>query len=134
MSEEFPYQKSEEEWKAKLSEEEFAVLRQKGTERPFSGEYNLHFENGSYSCKGCGEPLFDSGSKFDHGCGWPSFDKEIEEGKIKRVADYSHGMVRIEIVCANCGGHLGHVFDDGPTDTGERYCVNSASIDFDPEQ
>ncbi len=134
MSEEFPYQLSDEEWKAKLSDEEYAVLREKGTERPFTGKLNMHFEDGSYNCKGCGELLFNSDSKFDHGCGWPSFDKEIEEGKIREVSDYSHGMIRTEIVCANCGGHLGHVFNDGPTDTGLRYCVNSASIDFDPEQ
>jgi peptide-methionine (R)-S-oxide reductase len=92
--------------------------------------YNLHFEDGHYHCKACGEQLFDSRSKFDAGCGWPSFDQEIEQGKIKEVFDDSHGMRRTEIVCANCGGHLGHVFNDGPTETGLRYCVNSVSIEF----
>lgn len=121
-------------WKSILTEEEYKIMREKGTERPFSGKYNLHFENGVYLCKGCGEPLFDSSSKFDAGCGWPSFDKEIQQGKIKEVLDKSHGMIRVEIICANCDSHLGHVFNDGPTATGLRYCVNSVSLDFNKEE
>ena len=117
-------------WRKELSEEEYHVMREKGTERPFSGKFNAHFENGIYSCKGCGERLFDSSSKFDAGCGWPSFDQGIESGKIKEILDKSHGMIRTEIVCANCGSHLGHVFNDGPTKTQLRYCVNSISLDF----
>lgn len=117
--------------KERLDPVSYEVIVNKGTERPGTGQYNLHFEDGQYRCKACGEVLFDSASKFDAGCGWPSFDREIETGKIKEVFDDSHGMRRTEIVCANCGGHLGHVFNDGPTETGLRYCVNSVSIDFD---
>lgn len=129
----FRINKSEEEWKKELSPEAYFVLRQKGTERPFSGEYNLHFEAGVYHCRACGEALFSSDSKFNSHCGWPSFDAEIPGGKILKIRDTSHGMIRTEIVCAACGGHLGHVFDDGPTETGIRYCVNSLSIGFTPE-
>jgi peptide-methionine (R)-S-oxide reductase len=129
----FKINKSEEEWKKELSPEAYFVLRQKGTERPFSGEYNMHFEDGVYTCRACGEALFTSDSKFDSHCGWPSFDAEIPGGKILKIRDTSHGMIRTEIVCAACGGHLGHVFDDGPTATGIRYCVNSLSIGFTPE-
>lgn len=118
-------------WKKELTEEEYHVMREKGTERPFSGLYNAHFENGTYACKGCGEKLFDSSSKFDAGCGWPSFDQAIADHKIKEIRDTSHGMIRTEIVCANCETHLGHVFDDGPTSTGMRYCVNSISLTFE---
>ncbi len=125
--------KSEADWQNQLSPEEYRVLRQKGTEAPFSGTYNMHFEAGTYHCKGCGTPLFTSASKFDAGCGWPSFDAEAAKGSITYIKDTSHGMIRTEIVCANCNGHLGHVFDDGPTDTGLRYCVNSVSIDFKEE-
>lgn len=126
-------ERTEEEWKRILTEEEFRILRGKGTEMPFSGKYNMHFEKGIYSCKGCNSPLFTSSMKFDSHCGWPSFDAELPGGKIKKIRDTSHGMIRTEIVCANCGGHLGHVFDDGPTVSGLRYCVNSVSIDFKPE-
>ncbi len=126
----YPFQKTEAEWKAQLSEEQYRVLRQKGTERPFTGEYNMHAEEGKYKCMGCNAILFESNSKFDSGCGWPSFDESIE-GSVEYVRDSSHGMIRTEILCANCGSHLGHVFNDGPTQTGQRYCVNSASIDFD---
>ena len=122
--------KTEAEWRAQLTENEYHILREKGTERPHTGEYNLHFENGNYSCKGCGTELFESTSKFDAHCGWPSFDEAIE-GTITYLKDTSLGRIRTEIVCTNCDGHLGHVFEDGPTDTGLRYCVNSASIDFD---
>lgn len=117
------------EWKAKLTTEEYEVLRNKGTERPFSGQYNLHFENGTYLCRGCNSSLFDSDAKFDSGCGWPSFDK-AKEGAIRYEPDYSLGMKRVEILCNNCDGHLGHVFDDGPTSTRQRYCVNSLSLNF----
>lgn len=125
----YSIEKPETEWKEQLSDEQFRVLRKKGTEAPHSGKYNMHFEGGEYFCAGCGEKLFDSEAKFDSGCGWPSFDKAIE-GKVEYVQDKTFGMIRTEILCANCGGHLGHVFDDGPTDTGQRYCVNSASINF----
>lgn len=128
--ENFPIKKTEQEWKEQLSANQFAILREAATERPFSGEYNMHFEKGIYTCAGCGEELFSSDSKFDANCGWPSFDKAIADGKIVERIDHSHGMTRTEILCANCGGHLGHVFDDGPTDTGLRYCVNSLSLDF----
>lgn len=122
--------KTEEEWKAELDPEAFRILRKAGTERPFSGEYNLHFEDGVYKCKGCNEPLFNSDSKFDHGCGWPSFSEPIERDKIEYKLDKSHGLTRVEILCKACGGHLGHVFNDGPAPKGERYCVNSASLEF----
>lgn len=126
----YPFYKTEEQWKKDLTEEEYRVLRQKGTERPFTGKYNIHSENGTYKCMACETPLFESSSKFDSGCGWPSFDESIE-GSIEYVRDTSHGMIRTEILCANCGSHLGHIFNDGPTETGQRYCVNSVSIDFD---
>lgn len=122
-------EKTDAEWKAQLTDEEYRVLRQKGTERPGTGEYNLFFKDGTYKCAACDALLFTSDSKFYSECGWPSFDQAVE-GSIKYIDDYSLGMHRIEIVCANCGGHLGHVFDDGPTNTGKRYCVNSVSIDF----
>ena len=128
----FPKQASDKYWKENLSEESYSILREKGTEPPFSGKYNLHFENGYYLCKACENPLFKSGQKFDSGCGWPSFDDAIK-GSVKNVLDKSHGMIRTEIVCNNCGGHLGHVFNDGPTETGQRYCVNSLSVDFKKE-
>lgn len=124
---------AETDWKAKLTPEEYYILREKGTEKPYSGKFLMHKEKGNYTCKGCGALLFSSNSKFDSHCGWPSFDKEIEKGKINYTQDNSHGMQRIEITCANCGGHLGHVFNDGPTETGLRYCVNSVSLDFVPE-
>ncbi len=128
----FPKQASDKYWKENLSEESYRILREKGTEPPFSGKYNLHFENGYYLCIACENPLFKSGQKFDSGCGWPSFDDAIK-GSVKNILDKSHGMIRTEIVCNNCGGHLGHVFNDGPTETGQRYCVNSLSIDFKKE-
>lgn len=126
--------KTEAEWKKQLSAEQFYVLREKGTERPFTGQYYLNKEKGVYVCAGCGSELFTSDMKFDSHCGWPSFDKEIAGGKIKTQVDNSHGMVRTEIMCAKCGGHLGHLFDDGPTETGMRYCVNSLSLDFKKEE
>ena len=115
--------------KEELSEEQKRILINKGTEPPFSGKYNLHFNDGVYKCAGCDEPLFESDMKFESNCGWPSFDKSIE-GKVSYKKDKSLGMIRTEILCANCGGHLGHIFDDGPTDTGQRYCVNSLSLQF----
>ncbi len=127
------YPKTEEEWREKLSPDEYQVLREKGTERPFTGKYDMHFEAGTYFCRGCKQPLFTADSKFDAGCGWPSFDRAIASGAIEEKADHSHGMIRTEILCANCGSHLGHVFPDGPTETGVRYCVNSVSLDFASE-
>jgi methionine-R-sulfoxide reductase len=124
---------TEAEWKSKLTPEQYYILREKGTERPFTGEYVSTKEKGVYKCAGCGEALFTSEMKFDSDCGWPSFDKEIAGKKIIRTPDYSHGMRRIEITCAKCGGHLGHIFEDGPTITGKRYCVNSISLLFEPE-
>jgi peptide-methionine (R)-S-oxide reductase len=125
--------KSEEEWKKTLSPEQYRVLREKGTERPFSGEYYLKNDTGIYSCAACGFELFNSTMKFDSHCGWPSFDNEIGNGeRVKKIKDISHGMIRTEIICARCDSHLGHIFDDGPTLTGNRYCVNSVSILFKP--
>ena len=125
----YPIEKSEKNWKAELSPEEFKILREKGTEYPFTGQYNDHYEEGTYLCKGCGTPLYKSENKFDGHCGWPSYDKSIE-GALEMIPDHSAGRVRTEIVCANCGGHQCHVFNDGPTKTELRYCVNSASINF----
>ncbi|MCF6296251.1 MAG: peptide-methionine (R)-S-oxide reductase MsrB [Flavobacteriaceae bacterium] len=122
-------EKSEVEWQKELSEEQYRILRQKRTEAPHTGKYNLHFEKGIYKCAACNQQLFESNSKFDSRCGWPSFDDAIV-GTVDRILDKSHGMIRTEIICSNCGSHLGHVFNDGSTETGERYCVNSVSIDF----
>lgn len=122
--------KTEEEWKKTLTPEQYNVLREKGTDYPFAGKFYLHKEKGMYVCAGCGTELFTSDMKFDSDCGWPSFDREIAGGKVKQIKDVSIGMTRIEIVCAKCDSHLGHIFDDGPTLTGKRYCVNSTSIDF----
>lgn len=129
-TEPFEVKKSEEEWKSELSPEQYYILRQKGTERPFTGKWLHNKDSGTYTCAGCGYELFTSDMKFDSHCGWPSFDKEIEGGRIVKQTDRSHGMIRTEILCGRCGGHLGHLFDDGPTSTGMRYCVNSLSIDF----
>ncbi|MEM9051260.1 MAG: peptide-methionine (R)-S-oxide reductase MsrB [Bacteroidota bacterium] len=127
----FNVEKSEEDWKKDLSPEEYRVLRQKGTERAFTGKYNLHFADGMYRCRACGNDLFTSDSKFESGCGWPSFDNQVSENAVITERDTSHGMIRTEILCGNCGSHLGHVFNDGPTETGLRYCVNSVSVDFE---
>jgi peptide methionine sulfoxide reductase msrA/msrB len=122
---------SEAEWKAKLTDEQYYILREKGTERPFTGKLLMNKDKGIYKCAGCGNELFTDEMKFDSHCGWPSFDKEIAGGKIKQIKDTSHGMIRTEIVCGKCNGHLGHIFDDGPTETGMRYCVNSISLEFE---
>ena len=116
-------------WFSNLNTAQYQVLKEKATEAPFTGEYNLFFEAGTYVCAACKTPLFESNTKFDGHCGWPSFDKAIK-GRVKYITDNSHGMKRTEIVCAKCGGHLGHIFDDGPTATGKRYCVNSLSLTF----
>jgi peptide-methionine (R)-S-oxide reductase len=122
--------KTDTEWKQILTEEQYAVLREKATERPFTGEYYKHFEKGVYVCAACGNPLFKSDAKFNSECGWPSFDQAIEKSVIYKE-DHTHGMDRTEVMCANCGGHLGHVFDDGPKETtGNRFCTNSVSIKF----
>ena len=121
--------KTEDEWKSQLSKEQFYILREKGTELPYSGDLNKKFEDGIYTCAACKTKLFDSSAKFDSACGWPSFDRSLK-GQIEYSSDKSHGMNRTEILCNSCGGHLGHVFNDGPTKTGIRYCVNSLSLDF----
>jgi len=125
--------KDEAAWREQLTAEEFHVLREKGTERAFTGEYWNVWENGTYHCRGCGELLFQSDTKFDAGCGWPSFDRPATDGVVAEARDASHGMIRTEVLCQKCGGHLGHVFPDGPTETGQRYCINSLSIKLKEE-
>ena len=120
--------KDDVDWRETLSAEEYYVLREKGTERAFTGEYWNVFDEGTYHCRGCGEVLFQSDAKFDAHCGWPSFDRPASDGAVAEAHDVSHGMTRTEVLCQKCGGHLGHVFPDGPTDTGQRYCINSLSI------
>lgn len=118
------------EWKKKLTAEQYAVLREKGTEAPFTGKLLHEKRDGMYKCAACGNVLFPSDTKFDSGTGWPSFDDALP-GATKLIEDNSHGMHRTEVVCANCGSHLGHLFDDGPTDTGKRYCINSVCLDLE---
>lgn len=129
----YPVQKSEAEWREELGDLRYHILREKGTEYPGTGKYNLHFEKGTYVCGACHTPLFKSGTKFESSCGWPSFDEAIP-GKIEYKLDTSHGMTRTEVLCANCGGHLGHVFYHEGTRTGNRYCINSLAIDFEEEK
>ena len=124
--------KTDEEWKKVLSPEQFEVMRNKGTEKPFSGKYNDHYLEGVYLCAGCGTPLFPSNTKYDHGTGWPSFSAPVDEENLEYRKDFSHFMERIEVVCATCGAHLGHVFDDGPAPSRLHYCINSVTLDFDP--
>jgi peptide-methionine (R)-S-oxide reductase len=123
--------KKNKEWKKILSEKQFDVLRKKGTEPAFTGKYWDNHKKGEYKCAGCGQPLFRSDDKYESGSGWPSFDRPISKNNVETKTDYSLGMKRVELLCSNCKGHLGHVFDDGPSTTGLRYCINSTSLDFD---
>ncbi len=124
---------NEEQWRNELAPEQYHVLREKGTEPPFSGEYDHTFEPGTYRCAGCGAELFSSEAKYDSGCGWPAFYAPACEEAVDEETDTSHGMVRTEVTCSNCGGHLGHLFPDGPAPTGIRYCINSAALNLEEE-
>jgi peptide-methionine (R)-S-oxide reductase len=124
--------KTEEEWRAELTPEQYEILRRKGTERPFTGEYVNNKADGTYVCAACGNELFSSGTKFESGTGWPSFTDPMNTENVELHEDRSHGMVRTEVTCKRCGGHLGHVFPDGPGPGGQRYCINSCSLDFKP--
>lgn len=126
---------TEAEWRERLTPEQYHVLREAGTERAFTGQYDKHYETGEYRCAGCGTVLFESDAKYNSGCGWPAFTKPAEGDKVEERRDVSHGMIRTEVLCAECGGHLGHVFPDGPQEQGGmRYCINSLSLDFDAKE
>ncbi len=130
----YKVKKTEAQWREQLAPTDYEVTRQAATERAFTGRYWDHFVDGEYRCICCGEALFASSTKFDAGCGWPSYTEPVEQAKVERVSDRSHGMVRVEVRCQNCGAHLGHVFEDGPQPTGERFCINSAALDFTPRE
>ena len=125
--------KTDEEWRQQLTPEQYAVLREGATERAFTGKYVDNHDDGSYRCAGCGAVLFDAGTKFESGSGWPSFTEPANTENVDLREDRSHGMVRTEVLCRRCGGHLGHVFDDGPRPTGQRWCINSAALEFEPK-
>ena len=129
----YKVKKTDAEWRAQLDPMQFEVARNAATERPFSGKYWDHWSDGNYNCVGCGTPLFKSDTKFDAGCGWASYFEPVNSEVVERITDKTHGMVRVEVRCNNCGSHLGHVFEDGPEPTGERFCINSAAIDFAPK-
>ena len=131
-SHDYPVKKTDAEWRAQLDPMQYQVTRHAATERAFTGKYWDHWQPGRYNCVGCGTPLFATDTKFDAGCGWPSYWEPVNAEVIERVVDHSHGMVRVEVRCNRCGSHLGHVFPDGPAPTGERFCINSAAIDFVP--
>jgi peptide-methionine (R)-S-oxide reductase len=128
-----PVEKTDAEWRDDLTPEQYEVLRRKGTEAPFTGKYVNNHDDGMYHCAACGAALFASDTKFESGTGWPSFTSPAVAANVKTEDDYAHGMHRIEVMCAHCGGHLGHVFPDGPGENGLRYCINSCSLDFNPE-
>ncbi len=126
--------KSEEQWRQDLTPEQYKILRRKGTERPFTGEYEKYKGDGVFICAGCGQALFDATTKYNSGSGWPSFYQPIEDKAVDEHSDQTLGMTRVEVTCSNCGGHLGHVFPDGPRPTGQRYCINSLSLKLDPKK
>ncbi len=131
MEKKYPIEKTDAEWRKELTPEQYKVMREKGTERAFTGAYVDNHDKGMYRCAACGEPLFDSDTKFDSGSGWPSFFKPLSADAVETEDDRSHGMRRTEVMCKKCGAHLGHVFDDGPKPTGQRFCINSISLDFE---
>jgi peptide-methionine (R)-S-oxide reductase len=126
--------KTDTQWRQILTPEQYSILRQKGTEQPYTGIYNDHYEKGTYQCAACGQVLFKSDTKYPSHCGWPAFYDVEQKGRVIRRTDRGHGMVRVEVQCSRCGGHLGHVFEDGPPPTGLRYCINSASLQFVPDK